>query len=50
NVAGYAKKAVQALYGSAIINGTDKNAFAPNKSASRAEVAAMLHRFVNATS
>jgi hypothetical protein len=48
-IADYAKKAVQVLYSSAIINGMDKNAFAPAKSATRAEVAAMLHRFVEAT-
>jgi hypothetical protein len=48
-IAGYAKSAVQRLYGSAIVNGMGGNVFAPDKSATRAEVAAMLHRFVEAT-
>jgi hypothetical protein len=47
-IAGYAKNAVRTLYAGGIINGMDNNAFAPTKSATRAEVAAMLHRFVNA--
>jgi hypothetical protein len=48
-IAGYAKNAVRTLYAGAIINGVGKNAFAPSKSATRAEVAAMLHRFVETT-
>ncbi|MDR2295588.1 MAG: S-layer homology domain-containing protein [Clostridiales Family XIII bacterium] len=48
-IAGYAKNAVRTLYAGAIVNGVGKNAFSPTKSATRAEVAAMLHRFVEAT-
>jgi hypothetical protein len=48
-IAGYAKNAVQTLYGSAIVNGTSENTFGPTESATRAEVAAMLHRFVETT-
>ncbi|MDR2132027.1 MAG: S-layer homology domain-containing protein [Clostridiales Family XIII bacterium] len=47
-IAGYAKNAIRTLYAGGIINGMDNNAFAPAKSATRAEVAAMLHRFAEA--
>ncbi|MDR2089545.1 MAG: S-layer homology domain-containing protein, partial [Clostridiales Family XIII bacterium] len=48
-IAGYAKNAVRTLYAGAIINGVGQNTFSPAASATRAEVAAMLHRFVEAT-
>jgi hypothetical protein len=48
-IAGYAKNAVRVLSGSDIVNGMGKNTFGPGRSATRAEVAAMLHRFAEAT-
>jgi hypothetical protein len=44
-ISDYAKDAVERMNRYGILNGTDKGALAPGKSASRAEVAAMLHRF-----
>jgi hypothetical protein len=45
DIADYAKQSVQSLYCGGIINGVGVNAFNPKGSATRAEVAAMLHRF-----
>jgi uncharacterized repeat protein (TIGR02543 family) len=46
----YAKNAVNALSGGGIINGKSDNFFDPKGSATRAEAAAMLHRFIEKTS
>jgi hypothetical protein len=48
-IADYARNAVQTLYNGGIINGVGNNAINPKGSATRAEVAAMLHRFIDAT-
>jgi len=45
NISGYAKDAVNELYQAGVINGRDNNRFDPNAYATRAEVAAMIHRF-----
>jgi hypothetical protein len=45
NIAGYAKDAIRTLYSGAIINGVGGNTINPEGSATRAEVAAMVHRF-----
>ena len=45
NISGYAKEAVAAMQRAGIINGKPGNIFDPNGIATRAEVAAMLHRF-----
>jgi hypothetical protein len=47
-IAGYAQNAIQTLYNGGIINGVGNNTINPKGSAKRAEVAAMLHRFVDA--
>jgi hypothetical protein len=49
-IADYAKNAIQTLYNGGIINGVGSNAISPRGSATRAEVAAMLHRFIEASS
>ena len=46
DISAYAKDAVETLYKSAIINGRTGNVFDPKGSATRAEFAAMLHRFL----
>jgi uncharacterized repeat protein (TIGR02543 family) len=46
DIADYAKNAVRTLYNGGIINGVGENAINPKGSATRAEVAAMLHRFI----
>ena len=46
SIADFAKDAVNELYQSEVINGKDNNRFDPLGVASRAELAAMLHRFV----
>jgi hypothetical protein len=46
-IADYAKNAVQTLYNGGIISGKPGNVFDPRDSATRAEVAAILHRFIN---
>ncbi|MDR2713265.1 MAG: S-layer homology domain-containing protein [Clostridiales bacterium] len=46
-ISGYAKDAVNALVAQGIINGKQNNLFDPQGTATRAEVAAMLHRFVS---
>ncbi|MDR1246961.1 MAG: S-layer homology domain-containing protein [Clostridiales Family XIII bacterium] len=46
DIADYAKQAVQDLYSGEIINGVGGNAFNPKGSATRAEAAAMLRRFI----
>lgn len=46
-VSGYAKNAVEMLYKAGIINGKSDNIFYPQGNATRAEVAAMLHRFIS---
>jgi hypothetical protein len=48
-VAGYARASVEAIYRAGIIGGKPGNLFDPRGSATRAEVAAILHRFVEAT-
>jgi hypothetical protein len=48
DIADYAKNAVQTLYSGGIISGKPDNAFDPKGNATRAEVAAMLHRFIEA--
>jgi hypothetical protein len=45
-IAGYARQAVQTLSGGGIVNGVGNNAFNPAGNATRGEVAAMLHRFI----
>jgi hypothetical protein len=45
-ISSYALLAVEALYEAGIINGKGAGAFDPRGAATRAEVAAMLHRFV----
>ena len=47
-ISGYAVDAVTTLYAAGIINGTNSGAFDPKGQATRAEVAAMLHRFCEA--
>jgi len=49
NVADYALEAVEALYRAEILNGKTSEHFAPTSLATRAEVAAVLHRFVEMT-
>jgi hypothetical protein len=46
DVAGYAKDAAALLYSAGIVNGKPGNLFDPSGPATRAEVAAMLHRFI----
>ncbi|MDR2089422.1 MAG: S-layer homology domain-containing protein [Clostridiales Family XIII bacterium] len=48
-IADYAKNAVQTMYSGGILNGKPENKFDPQGDATRAEVAAMLHRFVEKT-
>jgi hypothetical protein len=45
-IAPYAREAVDALYRSGVISGKPGNLFDPQGTATRAEVAAMLHRFI----
>jgi hypothetical protein len=45
-IADYAKNAVQILSGAGIISGKPDNLFDPKGEATRAEVAAVLHRFI----
>ena len=45
-ISAYAKDAVETLYKSGIINGKPDNLFDPKGSATRADFAAMLHRFL----
>ncbi|MDR1131789.1 MAG: S-layer homology domain-containing protein [Oscillospiraceae bacterium] len=47
-VASYAKAAVEALYRAGIINGRPGGSFDPKGGATRAETAALLHRFLEA--
>jgi hypothetical protein len=49
DIADYAKQAVQELYRGEIINGVGAAAFNPTGNATRAEVAAMLRRFIEST-
>jgi hypothetical protein len=48
DIADYAKNAIQTLYNGGIINGVGGDAINPKGPATRAEVAAMLHRFIEA--
>ncbi|MDR0570679.1 MAG: S-layer homology domain-containing protein [Clostridiales Family XIII bacterium] len=48
-IAAYAKGAVEALYRAGIINGKENSLFDPRGDATRAEAAAMLHRFLGAS-
>jgi hypothetical protein len=50
DIADYAKNAVQAMYGGGIMNGRPDDRFDPQGDATRAEVAAVLHRFIERTS
>lgn len=45
-VSDYSRKAVETLYRAGVINGKSDNLFDPQGGATRAEVAAMLHRFL----
>jgi hypothetical protein len=45
DIADYAKNAAQTLYGGGIVSGKPGNLFDPKAGATRAEVAAILHRF-----
>ena len=47
NIADYAKNAVYALRAVGVINGVTTNEFAPQKYATRAETAVMVHRFMS---
>ncbi|MDR1059771.1 MAG: S-layer homology domain-containing protein [Clostridiales bacterium] len=47
-IAGYARAAVEALHRAGVVSGKPGNAFDPAGTATRAEVAAMLHRFLEA--
>ena len=49
DIADYAKEAVQEFFEAQIINGKPGNRFDPKGSATRAEAAAMLHRFLEST-
>lgn len=49
NIADYAKDAVELLFKAGIINGKPNNIFDPKGNATRAEAAAMLHRYIVAT-
>ena len=46
DIAAYAKAPVQALFSAGVINGKPGNLFDPTGTATRAEAAAMLHRFL----
>jgi hypothetical protein len=46
DVAEYARDAAALLYGAGVVNGKPGGLFDPRGSATRAEVAAMLHRFI----
>jgi len=48
-IAAYAKNAVEALFNAGVINGRTGNTFDPLGNATRAEAAAMLHRFIENT-
>jgi hypothetical protein len=48
-IADYAKNAVQTMYGGGIMNGKPGDRFDPQGNATRAEVAAVLHRFIEKT-
>ena len=50
DIADYAKNAVQTLYNGGVLNGKSGNNFDPRGSATRAELAAVLHRFIEKTS
>jgi hypothetical protein len=49
DIAGYAQAAVQALYQAGVINGKPGNVFDPKGVATRAEMAAILRRFIELT-
>lgn len=49
SVSGYAKAPVSSLVKAGVINGKPSNLFDPKGNATRAEFAAMLHRFIDAT-
>ena len=46
NISSYAKNSVEALYKSGVVNGKTGNRFDPRGNTTRAESAAMLHRFL----
>jgi hypothetical protein len=46
DIAGYAKEAVEALFKADIVSGKPGNLYDPQGTATRAEVAAILHRFI----
>ena len=48
DIANYAKEAIEAFFKAGIINGKPGNVFDPQGEATRAEVAAMLRRFLEA--
>jgi nucleoside-diphosphate-sugar epimerase len=47
-IADYAKAAAETLYSGSVITGRPGNLFDPRGNATRAEVAAMMHRFAEA--
>ncbi|MDR1066919.1 MAG: YDG domain-containing protein [Clostridiales bacterium] len=47
-ISGYAKPAVRAMFRAKIVSGKLENLFHPKENATRAEVAALIHRFVTA--
>jgi hypothetical protein len=47
-IADYAREAMHLLNGMGIINGVGNNAVDPESGATRAQTAAMLHRFIEA--
>jgi predicted outer membrane repeat protein len=49
NISGYAKEAVEAFFKAGVINGKGGNTFDPKGNATRAEIAAMLHRLSEVT-
>jgi hypothetical protein len=48
DIAGYAQQAIQTLAGGGILSGKPGGLFDPQGSATRAEVASVLHRFIEA--
>jgi uncharacterized membrane protein YgcG len=48
NIAGYAKASVEALYKAGVVSGKPNSIFDPKSSATRAEIAVMLQRFIYA--
>ena len=47
SIGGYAKNAIQALYNAGILNEMGNNCIGPESISTRAQVAAILHRFAD---